>query len=61
MNVEVWQQAHIEKQTHRSLCEEKTSNIYRLAHEDNIGVKFIYQGKGGKTLGSRAVDICEIS
>ncbi|WP_017223683.1 hypothetical protein [Moritella dasanensis] len=57
----VWQQENIEKQTHRTLCEEKTSSIYRLAHEDNIGVKFIYKGQGGKTLGPWAADICEAS
>lgn len=57
----VWQQEHIEQQTHRTLCEEKTSNIYRLAHEDNIGVRFVYKGQGGKTLGPWAVDICETS
>ncbi|NQZ50531.1 MAG: hypothetical protein HRT95_10245 [Moritella sp.] len=57
----VWQQKHIEKQTNRALCEDKNNTIYRLAHEDNIGVKFIYQGQGGKTLGPWAVDICEPS
>ncbi|MDX2322354.1 MAG: hypothetical protein QNK26_17350 [Moritella sp.] len=57
----LWQQKHIEKQTHKTLCEDKKSSIYRLAHEDNIGVTFIYKGQGGKTLGPWAADICKTS
>ncbi len=57
----VWQQELIEKQSHETLCANKNGTIYRLAHEDSIGVKFVYQGQGGKALGPWATDICKTS
>ncbi|QUM74810.1 hypothetical protein HWV00_00185 [Moritella sp. 24] len=55
----VWQPEQIEKQTRHTLCVNKKDTIYRLAHEDNIGVKFVYKGQGGEIIGPWAIDICE--
>jgi len=55
----VWKREQIEKQTHNTLCKSKNNTIYRLAHEDHIGVKFVYKGQGGETLGPWGADICE--
>ncbi len=57
----VWKREQIEKQTHNTLCKSKNNTIFRLAHEDHIGVKFVYKGQGGKTLGPWGADICEQS
>lgn len=57
----IWQPEHIERQTRRTLCDDKQNTIYRLAHKDNIGIKFVYKGQGGKTLGPWAADICKQS
>ncbi len=55
----VWQQDLIDERAHSALCEDKENTIYRLAREDHIGVKFVYKGQGGKTLGPWAADICK--
>ena len=57
----VWQKELIADSAHATLCTEKDGTIYRLAREDNIGVQFVYQGQGGKTLGPWSTAICTSS
>lgn len=54
----VWQQDLIEEKSEKALCADTENTIYRLAREDNIGVKFVYKGEGGKTIGPWGYDIC---
>lgn len=54
----VWQNDLIKQRSRAILCEDKNNTIYQLARKDNLGIRFIYEGEGGKTVGPWAANIC---